>query len=414
MDRIHICGGQPLYGECRIQGSKNAVLPILAATVLVDGITTLDNCPQIADVSCMLRLLESIGCVVHRHAGQITVDARELCGSRLPEAYVTRMRSSVILMGALLGRCRSVSIAYPGGCVIGRRPIDMHLRAFAQLGVHLTEWENGLTAWAKELRGGEITLDFPSVGATENSILAAVLAEGETKLRGAAREPEIAALCEFLSCAGAVVEKNDTGDEIRICGVQSLHSCRFRIPPDRIVTGTYLLGCMAAGGQIHLIDTRASELSAVLEVIREMGGSCKCEASGIRLQAPERPKAIPHLKTAVYPGYPTDLQSPLLAVLARSEGESCIEEAIFENRFRVVPQLEKLGADIQVENNLAVIRGKETLRGACVRAQELRGGAALCLAALAAKGDSYIADRHYIDRGYEALERDIRSLGGRI
>lgn len=414
MDRIHICGGQPLCGECRIQGSKNAVLPILAATVLVDGITTLDNCPQIADVSCMLRLLKSIGCVVQRHEGQITVDARKLYSSGLPEAYVTRMRSSVILMGALLGRCRSVSIAYPGGCVIGKRPINMHLNALTQMGVHFTENENGLAAWAKELHGSEIRLGFPSVGATENIILAAVLAEGETDICGAAKEPEIAALCEFLSCAGAAIEIHDRGDGIHLRGVQSLHSCRFRIPPDRIVTGTYLLGCMAVGGQICLTDTAADELEAVLAVISQMGGSCKREASSILLQAPERPKAIGHLKTAVYPGYPTDLQSPLLAALARSEGESCIEEAIFENRFRVVPQLQKMGADIRVENNLAVVKGKMRLRGAQVRAEELRGGAALCLAALAAKGDSYITGRHYIDRGYEALERDIRSLGGRI
>lgn len=414
MDHIHIYGGQPLYGECRIQGSKNAVLPILAATVLVDGITILDNCPQIADVSCMLRLLESIGCVVCRHEGRITVDARALSGSSLPEAYVTRMRSSVILMGALLGRCRNVSIAYPGGCVIGKRPIDMHLDAFAQMGVSFTENENGLTAWAEELHGSRITFNFPSVGATENVILAGVLAEGKTDIYGAAREPEIAALCQFLSCAGADIESRDMGRHIHIHGVQRLHSCTFRIPPDRIVAGTYLLACMATGGRIRLLEAEASELGAVLAVIGKMGGGCECDASGITLKAPERPKAIGYLKTEVYPGYPTDLQSPLLAALARSEGESCIEEAIFENRFRVVPELVKLGADIRTEKNLAVVKGKETLFGARIRAQELRGGAALCLAALAAKGESCITGRHYIDRGYEALERDIRSLGGRI
>ena len=414
MDFIHICGGYPLHGECRIQGSKNAVLPILAAAVLVDGIVTLDNCPQIADVTCMLELLQSIGCRVQHKGRQITVDARYISGSRLPQTYVASMRSSVILMGALLGRKKEVSISYPGGCVIGKRPIDMHLQAFRRMGVVLEEQEDALTAWAEEVSGSEIALGFPSVGATENVILAGALAEGETIIRGAAKEPEIEALCGFLRCAGAKIEREENGGIIRIQGVKKLHSCRFRIPPDRIVTGTYLLGCMAAGGEICLKGTDGKQLSAVLSVIEQMGGRYRCGASEIYLKAPNRPDAIACLKTEVYPGYPTDLQSPLLAVLALADGESCIEEDIFENRFRVVPELCKMGADIRIEKNRAIIRGIEHLEGASVAAEELRGGAALCLAALAAGGDTYIENRHFIDRGYEALERDFRSLGGRI
>ena len=414
MDPIHICGGYSLDGETWVQGSKNAVLPILAAAVLTDGITTLTHCPRIADVHCMLRLLRSIGCMVEWTDGRIVIDARQITSVSLPEEYVTRMRSSVILMGAVLGRKRRVTISYPGGCVIGKRPIDMHLKAFSHMGVQLCENGNALTAWTKRLVGSEIALPFPSVGATENVILASVLAEGESVIRGAAREPEIEALCDFLVCAGADIVREEDGGTIRIRGVERLHSCTYRIPADRIVAGTYLLGCMAAGGRIRLRGTDAGALGAVLDTIRQMGGECECGAAEITLTAPERPQAVPYIRTAVYPGYPTDLQSQLLAALAVADGDSVVEETIFENRYRVVPELCKMGADIQIEEKKAVIRGVRELRGCAVTAQELRGGAALCMAALAAKGDTYIGNRHFIDRGYEALETDIRSLGGRI
>ncbi len=414
MDSIHICGGCPLHGETRIQGSKNAVLPILAAAVLVDGTVTLYNCPKIADVLCMVRLLQSVGCLVEWRAGKLTVDASHLCGGSLPEEYVTRMRSSVIMMGALLGRTGRVSISYPGGCVIGKRPINMHLEAFTRMGVVLEEEGSTLTAKTEGISGSEITLAFPSVGATENIILAAALAEGETVIRGAAREPEITALCKFLIGAGAEICTEEGGAVIRIRGVKKLHTCTYRVPSDRIVAGTYLLGCMAAGGTIRLTEADAGQLTAVLSVIQQMGGEYTCDGTGITLTAPKRPAAVPYLKTRVYPGYPTDLQSQLLAVLALAQGESVVEEAIFENRFRVVPQLIRMGAHISIEGTQAVIEGVQTIHGAAVTAEELRGGAALCIAALAADGETHIANRHFIDRGYEALERDIRRLGGRI
>lgn len=414
MDSIHICGGYPLHGETWVQGSKNAVLPILAASALVEGVTILEHCPRIADVQCMIRLLRSIGCAVEWEDGRITVDARTISGVSLPEEYVTRMRSSVIMMGAILGRKGRVTISYPGGCVIGRRPIDMHLMAFEHMGIKRKENGNVLTAWAEQLTGSEITLPFPSVGATENAILAAVLAEGETVIRGAAREPEIEALCEFLDRTGARIEREEDGSLIRISGVRSLHSCTYRIPADRIVAGTYLLGCMAAGGRIQLLGVDGRQMGAVLDVIREMGGYCDIGEEKIILEAPKRPRAIPYVRTQVYPGYPTDLQSQLLAVLALADGDSIVEETIFENRFRVVPELIKMGADIYIEERMAVIKGVHTLHGSEVTAEELRGGAALCMAALAAEGDTYIRNRHFIDRGYEALEKDIRSLGGRI
>ncbi|HCT90542.1 MAG TPA: UDP-N-acetylglucosamine 1-carboxyvinyltransferase [Lachnospiraceae bacterium] len=411
---MHICGGIPLSGEVRVQGSKNAVLPILAAAVLVDGVVTLTNCPRIADVECMVRLLKSVGCHVEWKGGRIRIDARRAFGDSLPAKYVTQMRCSVIMIGAVLGRNKRISINYPGGCVIGKRPIDMHLQALARMGVSLTEKNNRLTACTENLCGSEISLPFPSVGATENTILAGVLAEGETVIRGGAMEPEIQALCRFLICAGADIRREETEGTIRIRGVERLHSCTYEIPFDRIVAGTYLLGCMAAGGSIVLDGVDMSQLTAVMTVIDKMGGGWECQNGRVALEAPDRPKAIPYLKTEVYPGYPTDLQSQLLAVLALAEGKSVVEESIFENRFRVVPQLHKMGADIHIEGNRAVVQGTEGLRGACVKAQELRGGAALCIAALAAKGETRIGNRHFIDRGYEALERDIRSLGGRI
>ncbi len=414
MDSIHIYGGIPLSGEVRVQGSKNAVLPILAAAVLVDGVVTLTNCPRIADVECMVRLLTSVGCHVQWENGQIRIDARGAFGDSLPAEYVTQMRCSVIMMGAVLGRNKKISINYPGGCVIGKRPIDMHLQAFARMGVSLTEKNNILTACTENLCGSDVSLPFPSVGATENTILAGVLAKGETIIRGGAMEPEIQALCQFLVRAGADIRRDEKEGTLRIRGVERLHSCTYDIPFDRIVAGTYLLGCMAAGGSIRLTGVDVSQLTAVMTVIEKMGGRWEYRNGGIGLKAPGRPGAISYLKTEVYPGYPTDLQPQLLAVLALAEGKSVVEESIFENRFRVVPQLNKMGASINIEGSCAVVQGRKDLWGACVTAQELRGGAALCIAALAAKGETYIGNRHFIDRGYEALERDIRSLGGRI
>lgn len=411
VDWIRICGGYPLCGECRVQGSKNAVLPILAAAVLTEGTVILDNCPRISDADCMISLLQSVGCRVYQNGGTITIDSASVSGYALPEAYVSKMRSSVTLMGSLLGRQRKVVISHPGGCVIGKRPIDLHLQAFSQMGVILKEEGHMLTGDGEGLHGAEITLPFPSVGATENIILAAVLADGETVLKGAAKEPEITALCEFLVCIGAKICSRD--DCIRIQGVKKLRCGRFRIPPDRIAAGTYLLGCMAAGGEICLRDVKTDELTAVLSAVSKMGGICHGSDEALFLKAPERPLPIPYLKTAVYPGYPTDLQSPLLAVLALAEGESCIEEDIFENRFRVVPQLRRMGADISIRKNRVKVQGVKRLMAKKVTAKELRGGAALVLAALAAEGETLIRNRRFIDRGYEDIVRDIKSLQGR-
>ena len=414
MDSIHIYGGNPLHGSLWVQGSKNAALPILAASVLISGQVVLEHCPEIADVQCMIRLLESIGCRVSREAENLLIDASEITKTDLPKEPVRRMRSSVILMGALLGRKRQVAIAYPGGCVIGERPIDIHLYALKQLGAEIKENGSMVSAQTKELTGNEIRLPFPSVGATENAILGAVLAKGETVITGAAREPEIAALCAFLRSAGANISSFEDECSLLVKGVEKLHSCTYRIPADRIVAGTYLLACMAAGGEIALNGICCEELDALFQTLLQMGGSLSCREQSVYLTAPERICPIPYIKTEVYPGYPTDLQSQLLAVLALADGKSIVEEAIFEDRFHVTKELVQMGARIQTDGKRAFISGVRTLHGAAVSAQELRGGAALCIAALAAQGESWIANRHFIDRGYERLEEDIRGLGGGI
>lgn len=414
MDSIHVQGGRSLSGEISVQGSKNAVLPIMAAAVLVKGVTVLKNCPDITDVRCMIKLLQSIGCLVEYTGDSLTIDARQITSHTLPHEYVKKMRSSIILMGALLGRTGKVALNYPGGCVIGKRPIDLHLEAFAEMGIRLEQTDEKLEAAAHRIRGNEICLRMASVGATENVILAAVLAEGTTILKNAAREPEIAALCDFLIRCGAGLYRSAKGDVIVIEGVRALHSCEYRIPFDRIVAGTYLFGTMAAGGNICLRDICADQLGQVLAVIRIMGGNVVCTRDAVCLQAPSRPLPVPYVRTAVYPGFPTDLQSPLMAALCRADGHSLLEETIFENRLRIVPELQKMGAQIMVNGRQAKIEGTGCLCGACVKAEELRGGAALVMAGLAAQGETVIYGREFINRGYEDIRRDIVSLGGSL
>ena len=414
MDSIHVQGGRSLSGEISVQGSKNAVLPIMAAAVLVKGVTVLKNCPDITDVRCMIKLLQSIGCLVEYTGDSLTIDARQITSHTLPHEYVKKMRSSIILMGALLGRTGKVALNYPGGCVIGKRPIDLHLEAFAEMGIRLEQTDEKLEAAAYRIRGNEICLRMASVGATENVILAAVLAEGTTILKNAAREPEIAALCDFLIRCGAGLYRSAQGDVIVVEGVRALHSCEYRIPFDRIVAGTYLFGTMAAGGNICLRDICADQLGQVLAVIRIMGGNVVCTRDAVCLQAPSRPLPVPYVRTAVYPGFPTDLQSPLMAALCRADGHSLLEETIFENRLRIVPELRKMGAQIMVNGRQAKIEGTGCLCGACVKAEELRGGAALVMAGLAAQGETVIYGREFINRGYEDIRRDIVSLGGSL
>ncbi len=327
---------------------------------------------------------------------------------------VTGMRSSITLLGAMLGRVGEVTMAYPGGCVIGERPIDMHLHALRRMGVAIYEKENCFTAKAKSLEGTVINLPFSSVGVTENILLAAVMAKGVTVLQNAAKEPEIVTLCEFLREAGAVIE-GIGGSVLIIQGGHQLHGVCFRIPADRIVAGTYLMSVLGTGGNIFLEDAPVSQMQSMLKTAEEIGAQIHISREGLLVIAGEELRSIPYLKTEVYPGFPTDMQSPLMAALTCIRGKSLIEETIFEDRFRIVEQLKKMGACIELKGKRqAVIVGTDSLLGCEVRAQELRGGAALVIAGCMALGETVITNRHFIERGYEDICRDYQNLGVNI
>lgn len=414
MDSIHIHGGIPLQGQVRIQGSKNAALPVLAATILTNESSTLYNCPRIADVFHMQTLLVSLGCTVKWDGDSVRVNTENVCSGNMPREAVTGMRSSLTLLGAMLGRCKSAVMEHPGGCVIGERPMDLHMEALKKMNVIFKESEDKLYAYTTGMQGADIELSCPSVGATENIVLAAVLADGKTTIQGAAKEPEVVALCQYLKLCGAKIVGEGTKC-IEIEGVESLSGCEYTIPNDRIVAGTYLFGCLATGGSVLLEGAPVEQMESTITIAEQMGALCQSTGQGLYVQAPEHILPIPHLKTMIYPGFPTDLQSPLLAALAVAEGSSSIEETIFENRFRIVPWLTDMGAKITVENNrIAYVEGVGKLYGTGVKAEELRGGAALVVAGLCASGETVITGCSYINRGYVNICRDLRELGARI
>ncbi len=414
MDAIHILGGNALFGETKIQGSKNAVLPVMAAALLIKDVCMIENCPHISDVYHMQQLLESIGCKAVWSNGTLTIDARNILEDTMSGDHVTGMRSSITLLGAMLGRIGEVTMAYPGGCVIGERPIDMHLNALRRMGVAIYEKEGCFTARAKTLEGAVIRLPVSSVGTTENVLLAAVMAKGVTVIQNAAKEPEIVTLCEFLREAGAVIE-GIGGSVLIIQGGHRLHGVRFRVPADRIVAGTYLMSVLGAGGHIFLEDAPVAQMRSMLRVAEEIGAEIHVTREGLNIIAKEYKKPIPYIKTEIYPGFPTDMQSPLMAVLSTCEGKSIIEETIFENRFRIVESLRKMGARIELKGRRqAVIQGVDSLLGCEVAAEELRGGAALVIAGSMALGETVVKNCHFIERGYEDICRDYRNLGVHI
>lgn len=426
LDSIWIKGKTRLLGETRIQGSKNAALPILAACVLVPGITVLENCPDISDISCMCRILNRIGVKTARAGESLIVDASQVDTTELPSEEMIRMRSSVILAGALLGRCREVSFCQPGGCVIGDRPIDMHIGALKRLGAVFSEETGGyddalqnaeshgmLRAEARELSGAEIHLPFPSVGATQNAVLAAVLAKGITQIQNCAREPEIVSLCRFLKGAGAKIA-GEGSSMISVQGTERLHGSSYRIGADRIVAGTYLLSCTAAGGEVFLREAPSEELGAVIGIARRMGAAVREDVSGISVSRKGKLQPLESVETGVYPGFPTDLQSALLTALCQAEGKSVVTERIFNGRFGVSEQLNRMGAGITIAGDKAVMRGGRRLTGCTVQAGELRGGAALTAAGVCAKGTTRVENCHFIRRGYEDIVRDFKKMGADI
>ena len=415
MDSISVYGGVQLQGKVKIQGSKNAALPILAATLLTKGENVIYNCPGISDVFAMRQLLKSLGCTIGMYHDRMTINTLNVCKNCLPTDAVKGMRSSLCMLGALLSRNGELCMEYPGGCVIGARPIDLHLQALTAMGACFEEREDMIYATVKDgFHGALIDFSKVSVGATENVILAAVLAEGTTVIRGASREPEVETLCNYLMCCGAQIAGAGT-DTIVIQGVRELRGACFRVPEDRIVAGTYLFATIATGGSVWLEGAPCGHMDAALRVAEAMGGVCQTFEDGLFVQADGAVKQIGYIKTDVYPGFPTDLQSVVLQAAVRAPGECRIEESIFENRFLVVEPLRKMGADIEVldARNL-LVRGPSTLKGCTVEAKELRGGAALVAAGLAAEGVTAVTGGRYIMRGYENICRDLRELGARV
>lgn len=405
-------GGRPLRGELAVQGSKNSCLPILAAALLVGGKVVLHRCPDLADTRSMAAILEYLGCRVLRSGGEWEVDTSCAFYRPLPAALTHSLRSSSIFMGALLGRFGRVKAAYPGGCDLGRRPLDYHLSGFERLGA-VCRANGSIEIEGPRLTGAVIELPFPSVGATQNLLLAAVAAQGETVLRGAAREPEVVDLIQFLTACGAQIAGMGTG-ELKIQGGRPLHGCEYTVMVDRIAAATYL--CMGAlcGGEIALTNTTPMTLYNILPLFQKMGCELDLRYDRVGLRSTGKLRGLGGLVTAPHPGLPTDIQPLLTAVLAAAQGETEMRETVFENRFAYLPQLRKLGAEVELKSpRLARIPGGSRYTGGRAEAVDLRGGAALCIAALRA-GQSEIGGIEHILRGYEQLDRAVQALGGRM
>lgn len=412
LNGIKITGGIPLQGEVQIQGSKNAALPMMAAALLNRGTTVLLGCPKISDVFLMEHILNHLGAKTCWKGNTLEIHGGDITTFTVDEEAGSQMRSSVVLLGSLLGRCQSAAVPYPGGCVIGKRPIDLHLDALKRLGAVFREENGMLIAETCGLQGAVISFPKSSVGATQNAILGAVCASGGSLLLGCSKEPEVTWLCRFLKAAGAHILGEGT-DTLRIRGVRELHDVEFQIPADRIAAGTYVCASAITRGEGVLLGAPIGEMEALLWAYGKIGGQYRYNSGKLTLHSLNATKPVRLLETQIYPGFPTDLQSVFMAVLATAEGDSCIVENIFEDRFKMVSQLQKMGALIEVCQSKAKIRGN-SLTGARVEAQELRGGAALVLAGLAARGETYVENRHFIERGYEDICRDLSHMGARI
>ena len=408
---FRIIGGERLAGRAEIPAAKNAVLPILAACLLTNDRVELENCPLLDDIGNMIRILEALGCRAARNGDKLTVWPAGAKSHEMPDALSKLLRSSIFMMGPLLGRFRKASVTYPGGCEIGLRPIDLHLKGLRALGVEIREEHGRIYCDGSGMRAADVLLDFPSVGATENIMMAAVLVKGETVIRNAAREPEIADLQAFINAMGGRVSGAGSGI-VRVKGVSGLHGAVYRPIPDRITAGTLLCAAAMTGGEIELAGARGDCMDAVLSKLREAGCFVDEAGEGVRLNAPARLRSV-DVFTQPYPGFPTDMQAQLMALACVAEGTSILVENVFESRFNHAAQLMRMGADITVHHRAAVVRGGR-LTGARVTAKDLRAGAALVLAGLTADGVTEVENVALIDRGYERLEETLSSLGGQV
>lgn len=405
-------GGNKLEGTISASGSKNATLPILAASILSGKVTTLYNVPKIEDTRITLEILKELGCKIKEKNDKIVIDSNNIKTTIVPHDLMKKLRSSVIIVGALLSRFKEVTFTYPGGCDIGARPINLHLAAFEKMGININAESGDIKCKADKINGTEILLDFPSVGATENIMMAAVLGEGETIIKNAAMEPEIVDLQRFLNRMGAKITGAGT-NLIKIEGVKYLKNVSYNIMPDRIEAGTLMCATAITSGTLELHDIVLDHITPAIVKLEEMGCKIQKNKNSLILQAPKRLKAV-EIKTMPYPGFPTDMQSIFACTLALAKGTSLVVENIFENRFRYISELNKMGAKISVEGKMAVIKGVKKLHPAVVSATDLRGGAGLILAGLAAKGTTIVENGDYVLRGYERIDSKLNELGANI
>lgn len=413
MEQFRINGGVKLTGEYELMGAKNAVLPILAATIVTGNECKIKSCPDLSDVQTMFTILRELGCKITEDTDGVVVNTEPIDSYTIPEHLMREMRSSVFLMGPMIARCGKVTLSYPGGCEIGLRPIDIHLSALKQLGVTIREAHGFMECTADKLIGDRVLLDFPSVGATENVMLAATAAEGETRIINPAKEPEIIDLQRFLIACGAEVSGAGT-DEIIVHGKKSYHQVEHRVIPDRIEGGTVLSAAAITGGNVILRNAVPEHMSMTLSKLKEAGCRIREGKDTVELYSPSKLKAVETVKTLPYPGFPTDMQSQFLTLMTVAQGTSVITENIFESRFKHVEELRKMGARIKVDGRTAVISGVGNLMGARVVAKDLRGGASLVIAGLGAQGETIVENICYIDRGYDKFEKALSKIGADI
>ncbi len=414
MDQLVIKGGVPLSGEIAVHGAKNSSLPLLAATLLSSGESILHNCPILSDVDAACRILSYLGCGIRREGSTVTVNTENLSHFDVPDELMREMRSSVVFLGAIAARLGRVRISFPGGCDLGARPIDLHLSALRRLGLEIREEHGYLNCCSDgRLHGANISLSFPSVGATENIMLAAATARGDTVINNAAQEPEIVDLANFLNKCGARIFGAGKS-QIRIEGVETLSGAEHTVIPDRIVSVTYLCCAAITGGEIMVTHTVPEDVGSILPVLEGMGCRVMHSDSEIYLKAPKRLKGGGTIRTMPYPGFPTDAQAPLMALSTLSDSTTVFVENIFENRFRHAGELCRMGADIRTEGKIALVQGVDHLYGASVQATDLRGGAALIIAGLAAQGETRIGKMCHVERGYEDIEGNLKKLGARL
>jgi UDP-N-acetylglucosamine 1-carboxyvinyltransferase len=412
VDKLRISGGRALEGEVAVSGAKNAALPIMCAALLTGKPLSLSNVPRLMDISTMARLLGRMGVEVERDAGAMQLRARELADPTAPYDLVKTMRASVLVLGPLLARCGRAKVSLPGGCAIGLRPVDQHVKGLQAMGASIVVEHGYMHAQAARLRGARIVMDLVTVTGTENLMMAATLAEGTTLIENAAREPEVLDLARCLGAMGAKIEGAGS-DVIRIEGVASLGEASYAVMPDRIETGTYLAAAAAAGGRVRLTGAAPETLDATLEKLREAGARIALGDSHIEIEMAERPQSV-GIRTAPYPAFATDMQAQFMALAAVARGTALITETIFENRFMHVQELQRLGADISIQGNTAIVRGVPRLQGATVMATDLRASAGLVIAGLVAEGQTVIDRIYHLDRGYEALEKKLGALGARV